>query len=314
VSRHRRERRTDDTNGDADLPPDLIERYERAAVLLGMRVLKRKDRYTVITRGAHGKRALHVPTLRARAHSMLGDAATDAMEARDDRLAAGLAALLTVEPPADLVSTPDAVEPLLRPRLTLRSGFTRAARTAARRDAFDDAFYAVALGPLDDAVLLRTEHLDAWGETFATVFARATDNLAGRLTHDCVHEVEGDANLIAVMHETEPTGCAHLLFHRLIGGWSAERGVVFALPTDRSCLCLPVSTEAGARGLARLVRTAYALTPPGAPDLHRGLFWAHDGGVRSLAMTHIEEDDGARVQLEATGPVADLLRELGEIE
>ncbi|GEM_PF-4912776 len=306
---HHADERTDPP----DHPTDA-DAYARAAGLLGMKLNKRLTAGAFTGKLDGRKVEMHAGTLRAQIRSIVGDDALPTIEADDAALAAALAVALDRPAPHDITRRVENVVPLLRPALATADAFTKAARTAVRREAFDDAFYVLTLGASEHAHFLRTEHLDHWGWTWEDAFAAALDRLDRRLGPDNVHEVEGDPHLLAVIHDAERTDAAHLLFHRLIEPWDHDRGAVFAVPTPRTCLVLPVREEAGAPGLARLVRTAYALTPTDASELRRGLFWKRHDRTDSLSMTHIEESDGARVQLEAVGPVAELLRALGEIE
>ena len=290
------------------------DQYARAFVLLGLRVGKPSDPDTLDVRTPHGRREMHLPTLHRRIDELLDPTERQRLRTSDETLAMALAVLLGLHPPDDLLATPAPAAPFLRPRLVTRDAFTKAARTALRREAFDDVFYTVALGPLPNAFLVRTEHADRWGLAWESLFPKAVDALAARVTREHVHRVEDNENLLAVVHPIECVGCSHLVFESIVEGWERPMGMVFTLPTERTCLCMRVAPDVGAAGLARLVRTAYALTPVGSPDVRRGVYWAQADGVRSLAMTHIEDDEGARVQLDATGPVAELLRLLGEIQ
>ena len=291
---------------------DAVSLYTAALAALGCKSGRAKNGVLPV-RGPTGRVDLDIETARLGITHAIGAEHLTATEADADRLAAALAATLGLPIPDGVLRDPDTVAPLLRPRLVERRTLTGTDRTACRREAFADAFYAVTVGTLPEARLLRTADIDRWNADFDDVLAAATDRLAAAVTADHVHDLEGDEHLLAVVHRIEPTSCVHLIFDRLLERHSPARGVVFAMPTPHTCLCLPVSEDAGAPGLARLVRTAFALTPHGSGELAQGLYWHVAGRTEVLPLTHIEESAGRRVQIDAIGAVAELLRALGEL-
>lgn len=287
-------------------------RYAAALASLGCKSGRPKNGMLPV-RGPTGRADLDIETARLGITHAIGAEQLAATEARTDRLAVALASTLGLPMPKELLRCPETVAPLLRPRLVERAALTGSDRTACRREAFADAFYTVAIGVLPEARLLRTEDIDRWHADFDDVLASAIDRLAMGVTPEHVHDLEGDDHLLAVVHRAEPTACVHLIFDRLLENHDPGRGVVFAMPTPHTCLCLPVSEDAGAPGLARLVRTAFALTPDGSGELAQGLYWHVAGRTEVLPLTHIEESAGRRVQIDAIGAVAELLRALGEL-
>ncbi|MCA9293826.1 MAG: hypothetical protein KDA20_08430 [Phycisphaerales bacterium] len=233
-------------------------------------------------------------------------------------VAAALACVLNEPIPEALVQDLDFIRPWLRPQLVKTTELQGPRRAMCRREAFGGLLLAIAAGRGPRCALLTTKLLDAWKLTFDEVLVIAKENLAIELAKAGVHDIEGSAGVLAIAHDIEPACCAYLLFDRLLAEWDAVHGAVFAVPDEETTLVLPVEEGGGSEGVAGLIQAALswsADTESASGELLSDqVFWIRrDGDIARLPMTRIEERAGRRVQLEATGPMSDLLTILGEV-
>ncbi len=230
---------------------------------------------------------------------------------------AGLACVLNEPIPDALVSDIDFIRPWLRPQLVSPEELRGPRRAMCRREAFGALLLAISAGRGPRCALLTTKHLDAWGLTFEEVLMIATDNLTSALVPAGVHDIEGSAGVLAIAHDIEPACCAYLVFDRLCPGFSPAQGVVFAVPDEQTTLVLPVVDGGGAEGVAGLIQATLSWSADAESTssdmLSDQVFWLRgEGTIERLPMTQIEEQGERRVQLEASGPMGELLRILGE--
>lgn len=233
-------------------------------------------------------------------------------------VAAGLACVLNEPIPDALVQDLEFIRPWLRPQLVKTEELHGPRRSMCRREAFGGLLLTIGAGRGPRCALLTTRLLDAWKLTFDEVLLIAKDNLATELAKAGVHDIEGSAGVLAIAHDIEPACCAYLVFDRLLPEWDAAQGAVFAVPDEETTLVLPVELGGGSEGVAGLIQAALSWSADtetaGGELLSDQVFWIRRGGeIARLPMTRIEERRGRRVQLEATGPMSELLHILGEV-
>ncbi len=290
------------------------DHLERALQRLGYTI--RKWKHNTLTARIDGKRTtLDIPTLLAAVPTDTPyDDPADATE--PDRLTIALACALNTPIPDDALTDPTNARPILRPRLLQPQQLTGPARTACRREAFHDLLDVVSLGPHPNALLLRTEHLDRWNTNFEDVLTTADSQLQQHITTDNVHTIEDAHHVHAIVHPTEHTAPAFRFLHNLLPpadpSINKDAGVLFSLPARRTLLALPVTPDAGARALASLVQTTFLLTHARTDTETPAVYWKQTHTITTLPLTHVAEDDQARVHLDATNDVQTLLTLLGE--
>ncbi len=240
------------------------------------------------------------------------------------QLAVLIAPMLGVPLPQDLLADLDEAGRWLRPRLIRPTELSGPRRNMCRRDAFAGLLRAISIGTGPTASLLRTEELDRWNIEFDRAFDLACSNLRSSILPDDIHEVDQSYGTLAIIHDTEPAAAACFIFDTLLPHWQPESGAVFAIPTEDTCLVLPVMHGMGAEALADFVQMSFNLFGRTEDPLCDQLIWAAgtetNGRLdptprfRHLAITKVEEKGGKRVHLEAEGAMGDLLRVLGAID
>lgn len=294
-------------------PADIAHPAERARIaraldLIGITVQRWRNDTTIDTKDRDARSRIDIAAVLDRVTST---GQTHAKRAPED-LAAELAVALDRPIPDALLDTPQRVEHLLRPRLIPHEQLTGLNKAAVRRDAFNGLIDTVAIGHNPNARLVRTRELDAWNADFDDVFQTAIERLRQHITPQHAHLVEDTRALYAVVHEREPTAAAHRILHDLIPGHDAEHGALFALPSQRTLLALPVRPDVGPTGLAGIIQSAHVLADPDDPRLGI-VYWALGTDVHTLPMTREDAEDGnTRVVLQQTDITADLLNRLGD--
>lgn len=248
-----------------------------------------------------------------------------------DGMAIYLGARLGLPLPEDLALDLKIVRPWLRPRVLHRRVLEGPLRAMCRREAFvleqderrepaeagdraEELITGVGIGGASTATYVTTRALDVWGLTFDEVMLIAVENLRGLVSPADVRDVEGSEGVLAVVDDTLETGAsAALVLDDLMpeAGW--ETGVLFSVPRQDVTLILPVRPGAGARCLAALMQTVFAMHAEGEHPLSERVFWKRAGTIDHVPMTSVVEGGARRVHLEARGVVEDLLRVLGEI-
>lgn len=290
--------------------------FEQAFGALGMSVHRWKDDTATIRR-EEGKLDLDV--------SLLARQLPPYTSVDDPRaLAVLVAPMLGMSLPHDVLAKLDEARSWLRPRLINPGELSGPRRSMCRRETFAGLLRAISIGPGATASLVRTEELDRWGIEFDEAFAIACDNLRSSLLPDDIHEVDQSFGTLAIIHDSEPAAPACFIFDTLLPHWQPESGAVFAIPTEDTCLVLPVMHGMGAAALADFVQMSFNLFGRTEDALCDQLIWATgaeiDGHLdptprfRHLPITKVEERTGKRVHLEAEGAMGDLLRVLGAIE
>ena len=317
-------RRHNDGRDDPDAPARA--RFARAAELAGFTVKKWKNPRTL---EVHDRNPRGPHKLRLDLHALTAAADEPHQHAQEHEplaLAAGLCVALDRPAPDELLRSPRHLRHLLRPRLEDPASLKGLNKAAVRRDAAAGLIYTVSVGPNPAARRIRTAELDAWNASFDDILQTATEQLAERITPDHTHLVEDTDALHAIVHETEPTACAHRFLDRLLPGFEPDNGALFAIPASRTLLALPVNHTAGAAGLAALVQSAFVLTPPTDPR-QGAVYWALNNTLQPLPLTRVTEDPqdhgrttparehddpaASRVQLDLTDAVRELLEKLG---
>jgi len=308
------------TPSESGSPPALTDQrraaIEQALLSLGLPVLRWKDHHASVRRD-DGKLDLDVAMLVSQL-----PAATDLEDHRS--LAVLLAPLLGIPLPHELLASLDEAARWLRPRLIPPAELSGPRRNMCRRDAFAGLVRAISIGSGPTASLLRTEELDRWNIEFDRAFDIACSNLRSSILPDDIHEVDQSFGTLAIIHDTEPAAAACFIFDTLLPHWQPESGAVFAIPSEDTCLVLPVMHGMGAEPLADFVQMSFNLFGRTADTLCDQLIWAAgtetNGHLdptprfRHLPITKVEERTGKRVHLEAQGAMGDLLRVLGTLD
>ena len=215
---------------------------------------------------------------------------------------------------AALLDSLELVRPLLRPRLVNPRELEGPNRSMCRREAWGDLIAGISVGRGQRRTYVTTRQLDAWGLEFEDVMLIARENLKRAIDTSHLHDVEGAAGLLAVVHEGEPAASAAFILEELLPGIDEAPGIAFSTPSEDALLLLPMEIGGGAAGLAALVQATYALAAEREEPLSEQVFWRHAGEIVFVPMTWVEEEGSRRVHLEARGVVEDLLRYLGEVE
>lgn len=231
-----------------------------------------------------------------------------------DGLVLMLADLLGLPPEASLLDSVDLVRPLLRPRLVNARELEGPNRAMCRREAWGELIAGITVGRGPKRTYVTTRQLDAWGLEFDEVMLIARENLKREIDTSHLHDVEGAAGLLAVVHDSEPAASAAFILEELLPGIDDAPGIAFSTPSEDALLLLPMEIGGGAAGLAALVQATYALAAERDEPLSEQVFWRHAGDIVFLPMTWVEEEGSRRVHLEAKGVVEDLLRYLGELD
>jgi len=303
----------------ASVPPlsdDHRSAIEQALTSLGLPVLRWKQHTATVQRD-DGKLDLDIAMLISRLPT-----AAHLTEPRP--LAVQLAPMLGIPLPHDLLSSLDEAEHWLRPRLIRPAELSGPRRNMCRRDAFAGVLRAISIGPGTTASLVRTDELDRWGIEFDSAFEHACANLRQSILPDDIHEVDESFGTLAIIHDSEPAAAACFIFDTLLPHWQPESGAVFAIPSEDTCLVLPVMHGMGPEALADFVQMSFNLFGKTSEVLCDQLIWAKGterGGVldpkprfHHLPITKVEERGGNRVHLEAVGAMGELLRVLGAME
>lgn len=301
-------------------PPAFTDQHraaiEQALASLGLPVIRWKDHHATVRRD-DGKLDLDVAMLVSQLPSRT---------AFDDSrsLAVLLAPMLGIPLPHDLLASLDEATRWLRPRLIPPAELSGPRRNMCRRDAFAGLVRAISIGPGPSASLLRTEELDRWNIEFDSAFNLACENLRRSILPDDIHEVDESFGTLAIIHDTEPAAAACFIFDTLLPHWQPESGAVFAIPTEDTCLVLPIMHGMGAEPLADFVQMSFNLFGRTPDTLCDQLIWAAGTEAhgkldptprfRHLPITKVEERSGKRVHLEAEGAMGDLLRVLGTLD
>ena len=262
--------------------------FEQAFGALGMSVQRWKDDTATIRR-EEGKLDLDVSLL---ARQLPPNTSVDDPRA----LAVLVAPMLGMSLPHDVLAKLDEARSWLRPRLIKPDELSGPRRNMCRRQTFAGLLRAISIGP---------------------------GNLRRSLLPDDIHEVDQSFGTLAIIHDSEPAAPACFIFDTLLPHWQPESGAVFAIPTEDTCLVLPVMHGMGAEALADFVQMSFNLFGRTEDALCDQLIWATgaeiDGHLdptprfRHLPITKVEERTGKRVHLEAEGAMGDLLRVLGAI-
>lgn len=298
------------------LTDDARAGFERALETLGLPVLRWKDDTATVRRG-DGKLDLAIPLLIAQLPGQT--------QPEDPRtLALLIAPMLGMSLPRSVVADFEEAREWLRPRLLGDSELSGPRRNMCRRDAFAGLLRAISIGPGGTASLVRTEELDRWGIEFDKAFGIACDNLRRSILPDDIHEVDESFGTLAIIHDSEPAAASCFIFDTLLPHWQPESGAVFAIPTEDTCLVLPVMHGMGAEALADFVQMSFNLFGRTEDPLCDQLIWAR-GEERNgmldptprfqhLPITKVEERGGKRVHLEAVGAMGELLRVIGTLD
>lgn len=290
--------------------------FAQALESLGMPVIRWKD-HTASVRTDEGKIDLDVALLVSQLPH-----GTDLTEPRSLTLLVG--PMLGVPLPQNLLENLDEARQWLRPRLINPAELAGPRRNMCRRDAFAGLLRAISIGPGSTASLVRTEELDRWGIEFDEAFALAAGNLRRSILPDDIHEVDQSFGTLAIIHDSEPAAASCFIFDTLLPHWQPESGAVFAIPTEDTCLVLPIMHGMGAEALADFVQMSFNLFGRTEAPLCDQLIWAK-GEERHgtldptprfhhLPITKVEERGGKRVHLEAVGAMGELLRVLGALD
>ncbi len=231
-----------------------------------------------------------------------------------DGLVLMLGDLLGIAPDDELLASLDLVRPMLRPRLVNARELEGPNRAMCRREAWGELMVGITVGRGQQRRFVTTRQLDSWGLEFEEVLLIARENMKRVVDTSHLHDVEGAAGLLAVVHDSEPAASAAFILEELLPGIDDAPGLAFSTPSEEALLLLPLEADGGAAGLASLVQATYALAAERTEPLSEQVFWRMDGEIVFLPMTWVEEEGSRRVHLEAEGVVADLLRYLGEIE
>ncbi|MFG0292837.1 MAG: hypothetical protein ACF8MJ_06750 [Phycisphaerales bacterium JB050] len=306
------------TESQSPLSLGVPEKAAFAQVLesLGMTVIRWKDQ-TATVRRDEGKIDLDVSLLVSQL-----PVGADLTDPRSLTLLVG--PMLGMPLPQNLLDNLDEAGEWLRPRLINPAELSGPRRNMCRRDAFAGLLRAISIGPGSTASLVRTEELDRWGIEFDRAFAIACDNLRRSILPDDIHEVDQSFGTLAIIHDSEPAAAACFIFDTLLPHWQPESGAVFAIPTEDTCLVLPVMHGMGAEALADFVQMSFNLFGRTEDALCDQLIWAK-GEERNgmldprpryhhLPITKVEERGGKRVHLEAVGAMGELLRVLGTLD
>lgn len=231
-----------------------------------------------------------------------------------DELVLMLGDLLGLGVDEQLLASVDLVRPMLRPRLVNAGELEGPNRSMCRREVWGGLIAAISIGRGTRRQFVTTRQLDSWGLEFEEVFLIAKENLKRVIDTSHLHDVEGAAGLLAVVHEKEPAASAAFILEELLPGIGEAPGVAFSTPSEDALLLLPLEIGGGAAGLAGLVQATYALAAERDEPLSEQIFWRRRGEVVYVPMTWVEEDGSRRVHLESQGVVEELLRYLGEVE
>lgn len=231
-----------------------------------------------------------------------------------DELVLLVAEVLGLPMEDSLLESIDPVRPLLRPRIVGPGELEGPNRTMCRRPLWGDLVAGVTVGSGVRRRFVTTRQLDSWGLEFEEVLLLAKENLKRVINTSHLHDVDGVAGMLAVVHDGEPAAAAALILEDLMPGIDARPGIVFSMPGEETLLLLPLEMGEGAAGLAGMVQATYALAAEREEPLSERVFWRRGGEVVVIPMTWVEEEGSRRVHLEAEGVVAELLRDLGEVE
>lgn len=285
---------------------DRKRRIGAALTRLGCDVLKWRGDLATVERGStrfHASIGTILPLLNAPIETI-----------RDDQLTLHVADALSLPVDASLLEDIRIVRPLLRPRLVNIRELDGPARAMCRRDAWGDLIWAVSVGCGTKRVFVTTPLLDRWTLEFAEVMAIANQNLGAVLDSSHLHDVDGAAGVLALVHDREPASAGAAIIETIVPDIVDGYGVIMGAPADETLLLYPVEEGAGAAGLAGIVQATFALAVEQAECLSEQLVWRRGNSWELLPMTWVEENGARRVHVEAQGVMRDLLRILGEVE
>ena len=236
------------------------------------------------------------------------------VSASRDELVLLLGDLLGLGVDEELLASLDLVRPMLRPRLVNASELDGPNRAMCRREVWGELMAGISIGRGARRQFVTTRQLDTWGLEFEDVLLIAKENLKRVIDTSHLHDVEGAAGLLAVVHEKEPAASAAFILEELLPGIDEPPGIAFSTPSEDTLLLLPLEIDGGAAGLAALVQATYALAAEREEPLSEQVFWRRRGEILYVPMTWVEEEGSRRVHLESQGIVEELLRYLGEVE
>jgi len=294
------------TDRDGRLLEDRKRRIAGALTRLGCSILKwRGDLATVERAGTrfHASIGTILPLLPASIETI-----------RDDQLILHVADALSLPVDACFLTDIRIVRPLLRPRLVNLRELEGPARAMCRRDAWGDLLWAVSVGCGTRRVFVTSHLLDRWELDFEDVMAMANLNLGEVLDSSHLHDVDGAAGVLALVHDREPASAAAGIIESIIPDIADGHGVIMGTPADETLLLYPIEEGSGAAGLAGIVQATFALAVEQAECLSDQLVWRRGKAWDVLPMTWVEENGSRRVHVEAQGIMRDLLQILGEVE
>lgn len=290
-----------------DIRRRAVALLESAIALIGGSDIRWKDAVATFRRGASGERV--TIDFSESAERLDGDRSAD----EDDALIEVLAKTGWSAPP-EIFGDFERWRRRLRPRIIGAPSTTGRDRAMCRRDLFAGLLAAVRIGSARGGPYVSTRQLDDWGLSFEELLPFAAVNQRKIMTPEHLHEVEGAAGVMAVVHEREPGSAGYFILDALLPDQPSELGVVFAVPDEDVMLMLPVVEGGGAEGLAIMVELAFRLTVEGSFPLSDQLFWRANGRVIHLPTTVVEEGKSRRIHVDASGAGEELFRILGALE